>query len=350
MRSAAARAACSAASLQPLGFGRLALGHITHDCRDEETLLRRQGTQADLGRELAAVAPATGEIEPQPHRPRAGIGREDAAVLPVPLAERRRQERLDGQADELLARIPEERLRLLVDQRDTALGIGDHDGIRSRLQQAAEARLAGADDVALLLGPPGSADEGQDARHQGREDEGGGDRGDRGHDLHGPREPVAGLPQRPHLHEVRRSAGDDERAEGEEHRLEGDLAPAAMDQEDQRGRDAEVGQADDDVGHGVKGEQAPIPEIADGNGGGSSARHRMPSPEPSPPPRRSLPRHISKSLRIPPPPWLLSISPRVMPGGQREAHAGRELRGGRSAMTAPARTARRDGRPRRRLR
>ena len=74
--------------------------------------------QADLDRELAAVAAQAVELQPRAHRARARIGEVAAAVPAVGAAVALGHEHLDGLADQLGAGVAEELLGLRVDEHD----------------------------------------------------------------------------------------------------------------------------------------------------------------------------------------------------------------------------------------
>jgi hypothetical protein len=69
---------------------------------NERTTSRSHRRQADLRRELRAIAPASGQLQPAAHRTRAGM----EAILGPPrgvlLGEARRNETLDRRSTELL--------------------------------------------------------------------------------------------------------------------------------------------------------------------------------------------------------------------------------------------------------
>ena len=90
--------------------------------------------EADLDRELRAVLPSPGEIEPDAHRPRGPMCHEAVAVSDVTLGDPFRQEPLEHLPEHLAASIPEGRLGPRVDVDDPGLGVDRDDRVRRGLE------------------------------------------------------------------------------------------------------------------------------------------------------------------------------------------------------------------------
>jgi hypothetical protein len=127
-------------------LGLLAIGDVADRARHQRPLIGLEGRQADLDRELAAVATTPAQLEPRAHRARPGRRREGVAVSAVPLAEPVGQQDLDPLPEQLGARVPEHGLGERVDQDDGAGAVDDHDGVGCRLEEPAKLCLG-----ALLL-------------------------------------------------------------------------------------------------------------------------------------------------------------------------------------------------------
>ena len=94
-----------------------------------------------------------------------------------------------------------------------------------------------------------------DERNRSRHRSGGRDR------FHHAGEPVARLPQRPHLHPVRRAARDDEEAEQQKDPVERHVAPLA-DEVNQRDGNRKVSNPDQRVGNEMQADQRGVPHVA----------------------------------------------------------------------------------------
>ncbi len=120
------------------------LADIPDGAEEVHAIRRRQGAEADLNGELAPIFAPAKEFEVSPHRTRMRGGRVILTMLGmhgmVPLG----NQGLHALANELLPRIPEEHLRLAVDEHDGAITRCDDDGIWSGFQQSAELSLCGA--------------------------------------------------------------------------------------------------------------------------------------------------------------------------------------------------------------
>src|SRR4029079_19500236 len=91
--------------------------------------------EADLDRELAAVAAPAGEIEPDAHRPRARRVRIALAMSRVPGAETIGHQDLDLAPDQLARLVAEERHDLDVGEHDAAGTIDDHHRVGRGIEQ-----------------------------------------------------------------------------------------------------------------------------------------------------------------------------------------------------------------------
>ena len=110
--------------------------HVAHvGGRDRRALLVLEGRQADLDRELAAVAPLPGQAHADTHRPRIGVRHEVGAVLVVHSTEALRHQRLQRQAHHAAFVVAEHGLGASVHANDAAARIDDHDAVRRCLDQ-----------------------------------------------------------------------------------------------------------------------------------------------------------------------------------------------------------------------
>ena len=103
--------------------------------------------QRDLDRELGSVLPPPGELQCGDRRLTAGVV--GAQVLRG-LGEALDQQQLDRLADQLVARVAEQRLGLRVDEHDRAGRVDDDCSVGRGLEQVAEAVFALACDFARL--------------------------------------------------------------------------------------------------------------------------------------------------------------------------------------------------------
>src|ERR1035437_5837464 len=117
------------------------LADVTNGARDERTLLRLEGTQADLRRELRAVLAQAVELHAGSHGPCARVGRVAGAMMPVLLTQARRHQTLDQLSQKLLPCVAEETLGLGVDEQDLPIPVHDDHRVRGRLQQTPELLL-----------------------------------------------------------------------------------------------------------------------------------------------------------------------------------------------------------------
>jgi hypothetical protein len=124
--------------LKPLGLRPLPLGDVADDRNDERPVRRLHGAEADLHGELGAVLAQAVEIEVDTHRPRAGVLDIAGPVMDVGIVESRGDEDLDLAADELVPRVAEEALRLLIQLGDPAACVDEEDRVRRRLEQGVE--------------------------------------------------------------------------------------------------------------------------------------------------------------------------------------------------------------------
>jgi hypothetical protein len=123
-----------------------AVGHVADRARDPRPVVRFHRAQADLHPELREVVGS--------HVPDAGAPDVVGAAAHVARPEAVGNEQLDRLPQQLVARVAEELLGLAVDQDDLPLPVGDHHGVRGRLQEVLEAGLGPAPlgDVADHLG------------------------------------------------------------------------------------------------------------------------------------------------------------------------------------------------------
>src|SRR5581483_12375145 len=103
-------------------IGPLAIGDVTDGGRDEKTVGRLEGAEGDLGGELAAVAAAGEQLEAGAHRTDLGGGGVRLTSRGVRVPDGLGEKDLDRLADEFVAVVAEQALRLAVDQTDPAVG------------------------------------------------------------------------------------------------------------------------------------------------------------------------------------------------------------------------------------
>ena len=123
-------------------LGGSALAHIADRRRDQEPFARLQRAQADLDRELAAIAAQPAQLQARAHGPDLLVGGVAPAVPGVFAAEPLGHQDLDRAAEQFPAPVAEQRLGLGVDQPDRSGAVDDHHRVGRRLQQGAE-RLPG---------------------------------------------------------------------------------------------------------------------------------------------------------------------------------------------------------------
>ena len=122
-------------------LGLLTVRDIHDGAEDEGALIRVDRVEADLDGELAAV-PAPGvEVAAGAHRRATGsaayCGAEDGMSCPVSLG----HQHLHASAEEFLATVAEEPLRLGVHQQDPPRCVDDHDRIRRSLDDQPKSPL-----------------------------------------------------------------------------------------------------------------------------------------------------------------------------------------------------------------
>ncbi len=122
---------------------RLAFGDVADGGGDQRAVGGVQRAQADLDRELAAVAAQAVQLQARSHG--AGPAVDEVAVPEVRVvsAEPFRYEHLDGSSQQVLPDVPEEGLGLCVDELDHAALVDDDHRVRCRLEQGPEAFLGG---------------------------------------------------------------------------------------------------------------------------------------------------------------------------------------------------------------
>ena len=128
--------------LRGLAFLRqLALGDVPDDAGDKGPFLRFQEAEAHVHGEFAPILAPSQEIEAHAHRPRSGFGEVGRAVANVRVPETSRKQHLKRLPQQCLPAVAEELFRLLVDRRDDAFAVDDHDGVRGGVQQLPELEL-----------------------------------------------------------------------------------------------------------------------------------------------------------------------------------------------------------------
>ncbi len=124
-------------------LGGLAFGDVADGRGDQGAVGGLQRAQADLDRELAAVAAQAVQLQARAHG--AGPAVDDVAVPEVGVvpAEPFRDEHLDRSSQQVLPGVSEEGLGLRVDELDRARLVDDHHRVGRRLQQRPETLLGG---------------------------------------------------------------------------------------------------------------------------------------------------------------------------------------------------------------
>ncbi len=120
-----------------------AIGHVPHRGDRHRTAARVHRGEGDLGGELGAVAAQAVEVQAGTHRPRPRVGEVGTSVSGVLLPEALRQQHLDPPADELLSRVAEQALGLLVHQCDLTGSVDAHDRVRRELEELLEETSVG---------------------------------------------------------------------------------------------------------------------------------------------------------------------------------------------------------------
>ena len=122
-------------------LGRLPARHVADGRDRQRAVLGLDAREADLGRELAAVAAPAEELEARAHRARARVCHVARPVGGVHVAEPVGDEHLDGSTQELAAVIAEDPLDLTVDKGDPAHPVHADDSVRRRVEQLLEGAL-----------------------------------------------------------------------------------------------------------------------------------------------------------------------------------------------------------------
>ena len=130
------RVGCGLEQAPELRVGPVALAEVADGRRDQDPITRRHRRQRDLGRELAAVAPAPGELYPRSHRASPPVPLVPGTVRRVYRPRTLGDEHLDRLSDQLLARVPEERFDLRIREDDATPVVDGDDPVRCRLEQA----------------------------------------------------------------------------------------------------------------------------------------------------------------------------------------------------------------------
>ena len=131
--------------LEQLVLGRLSSGDVDDRRVDLELLAGPDRGETDLDRELRPVPSATGQVEPDPHRPCPRVLGEPVAVSDVSFGDPIRQEQLDGPAEQLLAAVAEGHLGLWVRVRDPRARVHGHDRVGRRVEDRARAWVVRGD-------------------------------------------------------------------------------------------------------------------------------------------------------------------------------------------------------------
>ena len=97
---------------------------------DEGSLLAGQRGETDVDRELAAVSPPAGEIEPRPHLTRPRCRHVSSPMVPVLVPEPLGHEHIDLAAAQLSGLVAEQCFSLLVGRHDRARFVDHHRRVR----------------------------------------------------------------------------------------------------------------------------------------------------------------------------------------------------------------------------
>ncbi len=119
-------------------FGALALGDVDDRAKHPGTVVGLDGVQADLHRKFAAALSQPAQIPACSHRagPRLVHELRPVCGMFAPISEGNQD--IHFLADQLVAPVPEELLRLVVDQNDFALRVRHDHGARGRLDNQPE--------------------------------------------------------------------------------------------------------------------------------------------------------------------------------------------------------------------
>ena len=126
---------------RPAGPGRpglASLGSVANAGHDQGPIGDAERGQADVDRDLAPITAPADEVPTGAHRP--GVGRRAVALpmLTMVAAEALRHEKLDGSSHQLLGRVVEELLRLLVHADDDAIHVYDDGRVGHQCHERAE--------------------------------------------------------------------------------------------------------------------------------------------------------------------------------------------------------------------
>ena len=123
------------------GLDELSFRDVPDSRRYEHTLFGLNRTEADLDRELAAVAAQTEELQPGPHRPYPRIGEEPPSMANVSTPKALGHQCLDWHTQEVLARELEEPLCLRVEDDYLAFAIDDDDRVGCCFEETSKPRF-----------------------------------------------------------------------------------------------------------------------------------------------------------------------------------------------------------------
>lgn len=124
---------------QSLLLGLQPAGQIAQSADDQLTALMLDGTQADIHRELAAIATNRLQAQATPHGAVRGSDRILLAQPGVPLAGGSRDQLLDREPRQLAGAIAQQALGLGVGEQNRAAGVDEQDGIGKSLEQTEQA-------------------------------------------------------------------------------------------------------------------------------------------------------------------------------------------------------------------
>jgi hypothetical protein len=135
-------------------LGALPLRGVAHRADDQQAGVGLKRTEADLDGHLGPVLAPPEQLPARPHGPDVRVAGVTLAVGDVGGPEALRHQQFDRLAEQFLAAVAEQLLRLAVDDHDAAGSVGDHHGVRGGLDQADE-EVVGAPRLGLLqLGHP----------------------------------------------------------------------------------------------------------------------------------------------------------------------------------------------------
>jgi len=123
------------------GLDALAVRDVPDRRGDEHTLFGVNRTEADLDRELAAVATQTEQLQSGAHRPYPRVGEEPSSMVAVSTPKALGHQGLDWHTQEVLARVLEEPLCLRVEDNHLAVAIDDDDRVGCSFEETSKPLL-----------------------------------------------------------------------------------------------------------------------------------------------------------------------------------------------------------------